>query len=496
MEQEETTRYYRRSLKICYTFAILLQFSWCPCFDAFENREPQRFNPGNRQSRQLYSNANNPNERIFPIGWSRFGNSRGGSSVENGMDKVQSLVTHPKIGKNHTSVLGTGVVKTPHREMRGHRISFGKTSDGYIAMSELVVMTKSSLAERLRCPLRDLRIIDHVCHRSGPAFLSRKNCIIVHVGHLRCVIEQDSLLVFLPPVRPQGQANIHTFTATSVNTEEYDIAQEVSLLNDLVDAIVIHLNAVFGPGNSSEIYSDKSGADPRAFPLSGPNQLFELVVLEVLLGHISLYERVKARNLVSVTNELLNAITASQSQSSKQNNENGGGLLIKIKKDSFMELQARLGTLLQLKNQIDQLEATCSDIAAAFTEVLRNDDDMMAMLLSKSCDDPQSKENKRRNRSKSLQHDKSSEGEISVDEVELLFEDYLLQIDETISSLRTVQSNVRNTEEVVDIELDLVRNRIMKFELLLEMTSLAVGCGALVSFTNLTYSMTFQKKSC
>jgi len=53
-------------------------------------------------------------------------------------------------------------------------------------------------------------------------------------------------------------------------------------------------------------------------------------------------------------------------------------------------------------------------------------------------------------------------------EVELLFKDYLLQMDEVLAALRSVQSYVRNTEEVVEIELDLLRNKIMTYEILLE----------------------------
>jgi magnesium transporter len=66
-------------------------------------------------------------------------------------------------------------------------------------------------------------------------------------------------------------------------------------------------------------------------------------------------------------------------------------------------------------------------------------------------------------------------------EVELLFEDYLLQMDEVLVALRSVQSYVRNTEEVVEIELDLLRNRIMRYEMLLELSGLVVGVAAAVT---------------
>eukprot|EP00957_Ditylum_brightwellii_P127208 9699449-Ditylum_brightwellii.AAC.1 len=54
-------------------------------------------------------------------------------------------------------------------------------------------------------------------------------------------------------------------------------------------------------------------------------------------------------------------------------------------------------------------------------------------------------------------------------------------MDEMLHSLRSVQSSVRNTEEVVEIELDLIRNRIMRYEMLLELSGLVVGVAAAVT---------------
>ena len=47
-----------------------------------------------------------------------------------------------------------------------------------------------------------------------------------------------------------------------------------------------------------------------------------------------------------------------------------------------------------------------------------------------------------------------------------------------------MQSSVRNTEEVVDIELDLLRNRIMHYDMLLEL-SVMVSDYFLVEVTNM-----------
>jgi len=381
-------------------------------------------------------------------------------------------------GANQTSVLGSGVIKAPNRKMRAYRISIESVetssesssasehskSLSTVAVAEPIVCTKSTLSERVGCPLRDLRIIDHVCHRTGPAFLPRQNGIIVHVGHVRCIVERDSVLVFLPPEGSFGSQG---------SSKENDLTiKEVSLLNDLVTGLVAHLSSVYGCTRSVVSECDTHfNFQQVPTPLgSYKDQPFELIVLEALLGHVCLYEENKARTLVLETNELLEIITTSSTSSTERS-------IIKVKKDNFLELQARLTELLQLKNKIDNLEANCVEFAGALSEIVRNDEDMSAMLLDGYHiveDSSSEKQRMGNNNFRSSINDRTIQ-------VELLFEDYLLQIEEIISSLRAVQSNVRNTEEVVDIELDLVRNNIMKFELLLEMTSLAVGCGALIT---------------
>eukprot|EP00559_Dactyliosolen_fragilissimus_P006043 CAMPEP_0184866234 /NCGR_PEP_ID=MMETSP0580-20130426/21475_1 /TAXON_ID=1118495 /ORGANISM="Dactyliosolen fragilissimus" /LENGTH=692 /DNA_ID=CAMNT_0027365801 /DNA_START=174 /DNA_END=2252 /DNA_ORIENTATION=- len=204
--------------------------------------------------------------------------------------------------------------------------------------------------------------------------------------------------------------------------------------------------------------------------------------------------------------------------------------------DAFLGMQAKLGELLPLKNRVDNLEAQCAEIANAIAEVLKNDDDMAAMRLSAlpnynlASIDTKKIGNKNTSTSTNLHHRKESppdkdsntrvrdrvlnekgslsdtavtanninnqsngfsrdhqNSQIYVDpynlhsEVELLFEDYLLQMDELLYSLRSVQSSVRNTEEVVEIELDLIRNRIMRYEMLLELSGLVVGVAAAVT---------------
>jgi Mg2+ and Co2+ transporter CorA len=188
---------------------------------------------------------------------------------------------------------------------------------------------------------------------------------------------------------------------------------------------------------------------------SAPVPPFELVAIEALLGHVCSFESSKVGQIIQRAKDVLGGIT----YNFKGREEAGR------KKDAFIEMQAKLGELLPLKNKVDELEAQCAEVAGAIAEVLKNDEDMAAMRLSE------------------IHGDGVLQGDIDNlhVEVELLFEDYLLQMDEVLVALRSVQSYVRNTEEVVEIELDLLRNRIMRYEMLLELSGLVVGVAAAVT---------------
>ena len=55
------------------------------------------------------------------------------------------------------------------------------------------------------------------------------------------------------------------------------------------------------------------------------------------------------------------------------------------------------------------------------------------------------------------------------------------QVERTLRDAEDSQAAVQNTEEFVEIQLDLLRNRVLRFELLLSISTFAVGCGALVT---------------
>ena len=65
--------------------------------------------------------------------------------------------------------------------------------------------------------------------------------------------------------------------------------------------------------------------------------------------------------------------------------------------------------------------------------------------------------------------------------LEMLFENYLNEIEWMASEVEEILDEIKNTEENVVLQLDILRNRILRFELSLSMSSFVVTCGALVT---------------
>ncbi|CAM9741866.1 unnamed protein product, partial [Ectocarpus sp. 13 AM-2016] len=132
-------------------------------------------------------------------------------------------------------------------------------------------------------------------------------------------------------------------------------------------------------------------------------------------------------------------------------------------KTSKNSLIKSLHRLLPLKNELDELKETLVTVCKCMNEVLMNDEDMALMYLTD-------------NECKSTARDLHQHQEI-----EMLFENYLLQVELLASDVKELQNEVRNTEEIVEIELDVLRNNILRFELLLSISGFTVALGALVT---------------
>ncbi|CAM9477442.1 unnamed protein product [Phaeothamnion confervicola] len=125
-------------------------------------------------------------------------------------------------------------------------------------------------------------------------------------------------------------------------------------------------------------------------------------------------------------------------------------------------LQTRLDQLLPIKNELNEMQYSVSEVGICINDVLTNDEDMARMYLTEA----------RHGVRRSREHH---------EEIEMMFESYLMQAEVLASDIREYQNEIRNTEEIVEIELDVMRNRILTYELVLSLSSFAVTAGALVT---------------
>ncbi|KAI8332682.1 hypothetical protein BC941DRAFT_402389 [Chlamydoabsidia padenii] len=132
--------------------------------------------------------------------------------------------------------------------------------------------------------------------------------------------------------------------------------------------------------------------------------------------------------------------------------------------------QERLRDLLQLSKKLSKFEHDVSSIRDAIDELLEYDDDLAAMYLT----------------AKKSGHPRDASDH---EEVELLLEAYLKQTEEIANETSRLISNMKSTEDVVQLTLDLSRNSLMWFDIRLTMVTLSAS---VVSVYGALFGMNFK----
>jgi magnesium transporter len=142
-------------------------------------------------------------------------------------------------------------------------------------------------------------------------------------------------------------------------------------------------------------------------------------------------------------------------------------------------VRTQVDELLPLKNKIDELRKRVKEIKGAMNDILNNDEDMSLMYLS-PLSDLELKDIEIRSSFK-IDGIKDSVPFLDTMNLELLFENYLNEIEWIASEVEDVIDEITNTEENVVLQLNILTNRILRFELFLSMSTFVVTCGALTT---------------
>ena len=130
-------------------------------------------------------------------------------------------------------------------------------------------------------------------------------------------------------------------------------------------------------------------------------------------------------------------------------------LLTQLEEDIDRE---RLRNMLVYSKKLSAFEKKATLIRDALAEILDNDEDLAGMYLTE--------------KSRGKQRDVDQH-----DEVELLLEAYVKQIDGIVQEADQLASNMRNTEEIVNIILDANRNSLMLLDLKVPPTLRLISSG-------------------
>ena len=282
---------------------------------------------------------------------------------------------------------------------------------------------KQQLANELNLPIRDFRIVDpSFPSQIQTTFTSRPNAILFCIENIKVVVQRNEALIF-SPYQPEVQ--------------------------EFVPALQQQLTQAMGDSAVGR---------------------FEHVVLEAALNVVcsGLLRRVRA--LSPVVSSVLDGLRAESR-----------GLDVII---------TQVDELLPLKNKIDELRKRVKEIKRAITDILNNDEDMAMMYLpggplpvASSPTAPVAEEAPAQ--ATVVYHGfkkRGLNGEIiDTMNLEMLFENYLNEIEWIASELEEMHDEIINTEENVVLQLDLLRNRILRFELFLSISSFVVTYGTLIA---------------
>jgi magnesium transporter len=313
---------------------------------------------------------------------------------------------------------------------------------------------KQQLADELGLPLRDLRIVDPSFPSQIQAtFVARPNVILFCLENIKVVVQRNEALVFSP-----YEASVQEFVPV--------LQQQIALA--------------------------ENGAGSNEMSILVNSARFEHIVIESALNVVCSSLLRKVRILRPAVKSALTDLTAESR-----------GLDV---------VQTQVDELLPLKNKLDVLRKRVKEVKRAITEILNSDEDMAMMQLGspfiyktgasairKRQEDTEEagegagavEEGESIDVSNDTQYKKETqslsagegEGEqyLATMNLEMLFESYLNEVEWIGAELEDELDEITNTEENVVLQLDLLRNRLLRFELMLSISSFVVGCGALIT---------------
>lgn len=321
-----------------------------------------------------------------------------------------------------------------------------------VAVSENI--PKARFLSKYKLYARDLRSIDRTPVSIIPSILVRDSSILVNLLHIKAMIRYNKVLIF----------DTHDAkNNTKLSLFMYDLESKLQTF----PSYELGGGPTSGPGSSANTQNYK--------------QPFEMKALESILMNVVSTLETEMKAHVSIVNEIL------------------ASLEDHIDREQLKELLIR-------NKALSKFLQKSTLIRNVINELLDTDEDLVGMYLTEKHDAEVQKQNKTAEpdstvASASATQSGSANGPLSStsqnphaskidpnvhptrslddhEDVELLLESYYKQCDEIVQQAGQVISNVKNTEEIINIILDANRNSLMLMELKVTIATLGFTTGA------------------
>jgi len=284
------------------------------------------------------------------------------------------------------------------------------------------LMSKTSLLQATKLNARDLIHLDSGYHRRHrPILMVRPESIVLSLAHVRAVICRDSVYL-LHPEQPKIQRFAGKL-AQFLKGERAPYPTYISL----------------GSSAQSVDWQDTFPTD-QSYTSSDVPLPFELRALEGVLSHLCSTYHNRTRLLSPLVKSVLHNLSS---------------------RPVDPEV---LHQLLPMKDTLSQFEIETTLTRNVLTEVLHNEDDMLAMLLSETYENHGMLPSRDRHQT-----------------VELLLEHYCSQLIDISQEAYYLRKRVESTQSIIELKLDTYRNNMLRVSVQIAIASCALSLGTTIS---------------
>ncbi|XP_024971440.1 magnesium transporter MRS2-1-like isoform X1 [Cynara cardunculus var. scolymus] len=373
-----------------------------------------------------------------------------------------------------------GFVDVLGLKKRGQGLRSWIRVDAATGDSQNIEADKFTVMRRCDLPARDLRLLDPLFVYPS-TILGREKAIVVNLEQIRCIITADEVLL--------------------LNSIDSYVLQYVVELQRRLKAQ--------GAGEvwqSQGSYSNRSRGSRNFGDISGNSSAdylpFEFKALEVALEAACTFLDTQAAELEIEAYPLLDELTSTIST---------------INLERVRRLKSRLVAVTRrvqkVRDEIEQLMDDDGDMAEMYlTEKKRRMESFssgeQSMMGYRSTDGVQSVSapvspvsslpdgwklektlSMARSRHDSMRSSESAKQ--NIEEMEMLLEAYFVVIDSTLNKLTSLKEYIDDTEDLINIQLDNVRNQLIQFELLLTTATFVVAmCGVVAGIFGMNFPIT------